>query len=119
MKSKIFWIVELKVKESNLNLITTFMNDVFNAAVNDEKGTLSNEWFFSDDMTTCHMIDRYKSNDDVLAHLKIFDANFNERFNKYFELERFVVYGSPNEEVKEAVKGFNPIYMQHFGGFEK
>ncbi len=119
MRSKIFWIVELKVIESDLNLIKTFMNDVFDAAINDEKGTLSNEWFFSDDKRTCHMIDRYSNNDDVLAHLKIFDAKFNERFNKYFELERFVVYGTPNLAVKEAVKMFNPIYMPHFGGFEK
>lgn len=119
MKSKVFWIVELKVKESNLDNIKTFMEDVFNAAVSDELGTISNEWFFSNNMQTCHMIDRYSDNEDVLNHLKIFDANFSDRFNKYFELERFVVYGTPNSEVKEAVKNFKPIYMPHFGGFEK
>lgn len=119
MKSKVFWIVELDILEQDKTKIELFMKDVFEAAIMDEKGTLSNEWFITEDFTKCTMIDRYSDNNSVLEHLSIFDEKFNERFNSYFKLTRFVVYGEPNESVKNAVAGFNPIYMPHYAGFEK
>ncbi len=119
MKSKVFWIVELKIVEQDFDKIKEFMDDVFTAAINDEPNTLSNEWFISEDRKTCHMIDRYTDSEAVLSHLAIFAENFNDRFDSYFELTRFVVYGHPNEKVKKAVAGFNPIYMPSFSGFEK
>ncbi|MFH0734007.1 MAG: hypothetical protein V1773_04870 [bacterium] len=119
MKSKVFWLVELKIVEQNFEKIKSFMDDVFIAAVNDEPNTLSNEWFISDDKKICHMIDRYTDSEAVLNHLNIFAEKFNDRFNAYFELTRFIVYGNPNEEVKKAVAGFNPIYLPSFSGFEK
>ncbi|HPN38808.1 MAG TPA: hypothetical protein PL041_10415 [Melioribacteraceae bacterium] len=119
MRSKIFWIVELDILEKDKIKIELFMKDVFEAAIMDEEGTLSNEWFITDDFAKCTMIDRYLDNDAVLSHLSIFDTKFNERFNNYFKLTRFVVYGEPDERVKKAVEGFNPIYMPHYAGFEK
>jgi hypothetical protein len=30
-----------------------------------------------------------------------------------------VVHGTPNNEVKEALSGFGPVYMAPFGGFAR
>jgi hypothetical protein len=32
---------------------------------------------------------------------------------------RFVVYGTPSVEVKDAISGFNPVYMAPLGGFRR
>jgi hypothetical protein len=36
-----------------------------------------------------------------------------------FKPTRFVVYGSPSQEVKDALADFNPVYMQPAGGFSR
>jgi hypothetical protein len=32
---------------------------------------------------------------------------------------RFVVYGTPSGEVKDAISEFNPVYMIPLGGFRR
>lgn len=119
MENKIFWIVELDILEKNEQNISNFCKDVFEAAKNEENGTLSNAWYISDDFSKCIMIDSYKDDDAVLFHLGVFAERFNDKFNKYFKLTRFTVFGNPNNKVKTAIAAFNPIYMPTYASFEK
>ncbi len=119
MESKIFWIVELDILEKSKKNISNFCKEVFEAAKTEEKGTVSNAWYISDDFKRCIMIDHYKDDDAVLFHLNIFAERFSEKFNKYFKLTRFTVFGEPDERVKNAIAAFNPIYMPLYSSFTK
>ena len=54
-----------------------------------------------------------------MQHLASFGANFAERFLSVLRPVRFVVYGTPSDEVREALAGFAPVYMQDAGGFTR
>jgi hypothetical protein len=54
-----------------------------------------------------------------MTHLGTFGEEFAGRFLEILKPIRFVVFGSPSEEVKEALAGFNPTYMQTVGGFSR
>jgi len=49
--------------------------------------------------------------------LERFNANFAARFGETVKLARFVVYGTPSAQVKDALAGASPVYMAPFGGF--
>lgn len=54
-----------------------------------------------------------------MAHLGTFGERFAGRFMEILAPTRFVVYGSPNQEVKDALAAFGPTYMNSAGGFSR
>lgn len=42
-----------------------------------------------------------------------------ERFVSVFDATRFVVYGSPHEDLKADLEGWNPLYLGYWGGFRR
>jgi hypothetical protein len=54
-----------------------------------------------------------------MVHLVAFGQNFAERFFAILKPTRFVVYGSPNQAVKDALAAFNPTYMVSAAGFSR
>jgi hypothetical protein len=54
-----------------------------------------------------------------MAHMERFNANFAAQFSETVKLVRFVVYGTPSAQVKEALAGASPVYMAPFGGFSR
>jgi len=87
------------------------------ASTQGEAGTLAYQWFASDDGTTVHIYERYASSAAVLEHLQTFGATFAGRFLAAVDLTRFVVYGTPSDEVQEGLSAFGPTYLGPFGGF--
>jgi hypothetical protein len=84
-----------------------------------EPGTLSYEWSTSDDGSVCHIFERYVDSPAVITHLVEFDKKFARRFLELLKPTRFVVYGSPSPEVRNALADFNAVYMQLLGGFSR
>jgi hypothetical protein len=54
-----------------------------------------------------------------MTHLGTFREKFEERLLAAVEPTRFVVYGTPNNEVKESLSGLDAVFMTPFGGFAR
>jgi len=83
-----------------------------------ESGALDYEYHISQD-GQCHLFERYVDGTATIAHLNAFSQAFAARFVEVFEPLRFVVYGSPSVDVRAALSGFNPVYMETVGGFRR
>ena len=87
------------------------------ASTRGEAGALAYQWFVGDDGTTVHIYERYASSAALMEHLQNFGVKFAERFLAAVDPMRFVVYGTPSDEVQGGPSAFGPTYLRPFGGF--
>ncbi|UCC84299.1 MAG: antibiotic biosynthesis monooxygenase [Gemmatimonadota bacterium] len=118
MNAQVYWTLALEVQGGS-DEFTALMNDMVKATQTNEPGTLSYEWSTSADGKVCHIFERYADSAAVMTHLGTFGEKFAGRFLEILKPIRFDVFGSPSEEVKEALAGFGPNYMQYVGGFSR
>jgi hypothetical protein len=52
-----------------------------------------------------------------MTHLQAFGARFAERFFVVADVTRWMLYGTPSDEVKEGLSAFSPTYLGPLGGF--
>ena len=117
MSGHIAWLLELDVQPGKENDFQSLMAEMVQATNADEPGTIAYEWSTSEDGKQCHIYERYADSAAVMAHLGNFGSKFAERFLAALKPVRFVVYGSPSEDVREALAGFGPVYMDSADGF--
>jgi Antibiotic biosynthesis monooxygenase len=82
-----------------------------------ENGVLSYERFLSEDGTVIHIHERYADSASALAHLQTFAEKFSERFLSMVERGRFMVFGTPSDNLRRVLDGIGATYMQPFGDF--
>jgi quinol monooxygenase YgiN len=118
MNSEVYWMLELQIQAGLERDFRNLMTEMVSATQN-EPGTLNYEWTTSSDSKVCHLFERYNDSEAVLTHVGTFGNTFASRFLEILKPVRLVVYGSPNQEVKNALAGFNPVYMKPVGGFSR
>jgi quinol monooxygenase YgiN len=118
-KTQIHWMVELEVKPDKDKELRTLVQEMVDTVYKNESGALDYEYHISRDSKVCHLFERYADADATVAHLNNFTAIFAKRFGEIFQPLRFVVYGTPNPEVKQALGGFNAVYMEAVDGFRR
>lgn len=119
MAAGVSWMLELEVQPGRAKDLTVLMNEMIAATRANELGTLDYEWSLSADGSVCHIFERYTDSAAVMVHLGTFDEKYAGRFLKVLKPVRFVVYGSPSQDVKDALADFNAVYMQPVGGFSR
>jgi quinol monooxygenase YgiN len=119
MARGVSWFLDLDIREGKAAELPGLVEEMVAATQENEPGTLDYEWSTSADGTVCHIFERYSDSDAVLVHLKTFGERFAGRFMEILEPTRFVVYGSPNQPVMDALDAFNPTYMDSAGGFSR
>jgi quinol monooxygenase YgiN len=117
--SEIYWVFELAIKPGRFEDLKTLIADMVEATRRNEVGALNYEWAISDDQQVCHVYERYQDSAATITHLESFGANFSARVMEVVKPTRLVVYGTPNDQVKEALAGLSPVYMAPFGGFRR
>jgi len=95
------------------------MTELVEATRKNEVGMLDNYWAISDDRQVCHIYERFQDSAAIINHMQSFGPKFSERFFEILKPTRFVIYGTPSAEVKDAVAAFNPVYMTPLAGFRK
>ena len=118
MSNAISWNLQLKINEGSLDEFRALMSEMVDAT-RQEEGALTYDWYVSEDGTQCHINERYADSAATMAHLANFGANFAERFVSMTQPTSFSVYGPASDEVREALAGFSPAYLQVFGGFRR
>ena len=119
MSQNVYWVLEFAVDPGRFEELKTLMTDLVEAHRKKEVGMLDYQWAISDDRQVCHIYERFQDSTAVMNHLQWFGPNFGERFTGIQKPTRFVVYGTPSVEVKNALAEFNPIYMAPLGGFRR
>ncbi len=119
MNANVYWVLELAVRPGRLNDLRSLMQDMVDAARTNEPGTLNYEWNVSDDGRACHIYVRYQDSTAVMTHMQAFGTRFTARFMELVTITRFVVYGSPDAEVKAALAAYGPVYLAPCGGFKR
>ena len=118
MASAVSWVLEVAVKPGKLEEFRSLMNEMV-ASTEKEPGSLSYEWFISEDGATTHIYERYADSAATLVHVGNFGANFAGRFLAAVDPTRLSVYGEPSKEVADALSAFGPAYFGTFGGFAR
>lgn len=119
MGNHVYWLLDLKIKEGELENFRTLMKEMVEATKANEPGTLNYEWTISSDNTSIHLYERYADSAATMKHLGSFMKNFAGRFMACVEPKSFVVYGQPSEEVKGALRQMGAVFMNPFGGFAR
>jgi quinol monooxygenase YgiN len=119
MAADVSWVLELNVQPGHEKDFPALVEDMVRATQEDEPGTLGYQWSTSADGGVCHIYEHYVDSAAVLTHLATFGEKFAGRFLEILAPTRFVVYGSPSQEVKDALAAFQPVYMQSAGGFSR
>ena len=108
MAAEVSWVRELDVQPGREKDLPALVEDMVRATQTDEPGTLDYQWRTSADGRVCHIYEHYADSAAVLAHLANFGEKFAGRFLEILAPTRFVVYGSPSQEAKDALAGFQP-----------
>jgi quinol monooxygenase YgiN len=87
------------------------------AAVAQEPGTLMYEWSLRPDQKTFDAVELYQNSDAAIAHVKHVLSEFGKDLGQVQKEIGLVVYGSPNEQAKQALAGLNPVYETPIDGF--
>lgn len=119
MADKVHWLLEVTVKDHQLQNLKDLIVEMSDGAQAREPGTLDYLWMVSADGATAHVYERYKDSDAALTHLASFNQHFAQRFLTMVDPVRFTVYGNPTDELKQALAGFKPIYLPQVGGFAR
>ena len=118
MSTVVSWNLQVSVREGRLDDFHSLMNEMVESTQM-ETGTLSYEWFLSEDNTQCHICERYADSDAVMVHLGNFGSKFASRFMESVEPTSLSVYSEPTETVRSALDGLGAVYLGTFGGFSR
>jgi quinol monooxygenase YgiN len=119
MNETVQWVLEVAIKQGELDNFKALMNEMVEATQANEPNTTNYEWFISDDDQTCHLYERYADSAATMTHLASFGENFADRFLAAVAPTRIVVYGNPSAEVREALAAFGAVHMAQIGGFAR
>ena len=118
MSAEVSWQVVLRLTPGKLDDFRTLTNEMVEAT-KDEPGALVYERFISDDEETVWVYERYRNSEAAVEHLKKFASLFGPRFSTMVTRERFTVFGSPSNELREILDGMDATYLDHLAGFSR
>jgi len=119
MSTHVSWHLELTIQPGRDADFRALMAEMVAATEVDEPGTLTYEWSVTADGKQCHTYERFADSAAIMAHLGNFGSKYAERFTAVLTPVRFTIYGTPSDEVKAALAGFNPSYVAPAAGFNR
>ena len=119
MADHIHWILEMAIKDGELENFQTLKAEMIEATQSNEPDTLMYEWYVSDDEKQCHIYERYVDSAAVMVHLGNFGAKFADRFLAALTPQKLTVYGDASDEVRGALAGLGAVHMHENGGFAR
>ena len=119
MSDSVHWVIELDVKDGQLDAFKALAQEMSEATQANEPGASHYEWFVSEDGKVVHIYERYVDSAATMIHLQTFGEKFAERFLACVNPTRFTVYGDPSAEVRDALAGFGAAHMTQFDGYAR
>jgi quinol monooxygenase YgiN len=119
MSEHVYWLLSLAVNSGRLEDFKSLVTEMVEATRRNESGALDYEWSISEDGQVVDIYERYQDSAAAMIHLEWFGANCAARLTEVVTPTRFVVYGAPSQQVKDALASFTPVYMAPLAGFSR
>lgn len=116
MHDEISWQVELAIAPDRFDSFRALTNEMIEST-RLEGGVLVYERFLSQDGGKIFIYERYTNSDAAISHLRSFQDKFADAFGRLVKRERFIVFGTPNDELKGMLSGFDATFMRPIAGF--
>jgi len=118
MRDEISWQVELTVEPARFDSFRALTNEMIESA-RLEDGVLVYERFLSEDCRKIFVYERYANSEAAILHLRSFQDKFADSFGRLVKRERFVVFGTPDDELKRMLSGFDATFVRPMAGLSK
>ena len=118
MSDEVSWQVELEVRPRHRKPFRALTEEMVDVA-RGEAGALIYERFISEDGQAIWVYERYADSASALAHLRAFAKQFGDRFDSMVTRKRFTVLGSPSDELRSILDGFDATYLARLAGFSR
>jgi hypothetical protein len=118
MTDEIQYTIEWTIKPGGLEAFKTLANTVIKMVQDNEPEMKGYQWYFNDDESKCYTAEWQSSSESLLAHLQ----NVGDVLPKFFDhsdITRFEVFGNPNAQALEAVKGLGAVVHGYYNGFTR
>lgn len=115
MTNTIRAIAEIAIPEGNLDEFKDVAAEIIDEVEANEPNTLSYEWFLSSDERKCYVVQLYRDSEAVLAHLGNI-ADLSGRLHQLAPLTRLMIFGSPSDELRQAIDHVGPEVFEHWNG---
>jgi quinol monooxygenase YgiN len=116
MTTEISWFVELSVGPGQLASFEKLTGEMV-AAARTEPGTRAYQRFISSDGSVVVVYERYADSNAAAAHLRNFAAAFGDSYARLAKRMRFMVLGTPSEELRELLDAYGARYLGPLGAF--
>lgn len=113
MSEEVSWLVELVIKPGQLDSFRALTGEMVESSRRDA-GVLGYERFVSKDGKFVYAYERYADSAAALAHLRTFEKKFGGRFLGMVDRRRFMVFGTPTDELKRVLDRFGATYLRPF-----
>ena len=119
MSNPVFWILQCKINDDQLENLKELMVEMVNATQADEPGALIYEWYISADEKYCHFYECYADSAAALVHLGNFNTKFGKQFWTCLSPTSTIVYGDPSKVLRKAMENAGARFMEPLGGFKR
>lgn len=118
MKDYIRATAEHTIVEGRINEFRKLAMEIIDRVEATEPNTLSYEWFLSNDESKCYIIQIYEDSEAGLAHLRNI-ADLLDPFHEVAPLTGLWIYGSPSDEIRQALEPVGAKIFEHWNGFTR
>jgi quinol monooxygenase YgiN len=118
IEGQVSWVLECEVKDGKLDDFKELMDEMV-AGTSEEPQTLNYEWFISDDEKTVHLYEKYADSAATVTHVNGFLEKWAGRFMECVDVNRFTVYGNPDEAASQVIAPFGGKQLSTWGGFAR
>ena len=109
---EIFWIYEVKINPGKTEEFVSVARGLM-ATMEDEPGTVEYRYSLNADRSICHIYERYRDSDGLIAHADNFGRAFSERFAEACSPSRFSVYGAPDDRVRSILHQYGATFLSN------
>ncbi len=119
MSDVVGWVLDLELQAGKEEEFRQLMEEMVAATEANEPGALAYEWFLDESGKMCTIYERYSDSAAVMVHMTTFGEKYAQRFLSVLMPKQMVVFGSPNDEVRQALAALGPLYMSKAAGFSR
>jgi quinol monooxygenase YgiN len=108
-------IAEVSIPEGKISEFKKLAAKIIDKVEATEPNTLSYEWFLSNDEGKCYVVQSYKDSEAVMAHLGNI-GDLSGPLHEVAPLTGLMIFGSPSDELRQAIERVGPKIIEHWNG---
>lgn len=115
MKNYIRGTAEHSIAQGRINDFRKLAAEIIDRVEATEPNTLSYEWFLSNDESKCYVVQLYKDSEAAMTHLRNI-ADLMGPFHEVAPLTGLMIFGSPSDELRQALEPVGAKIFEHWNG---